>query len=139
MRYTNERVTPADIDRFDLKALSQRYQFVFTGLSWTIDHDRQSFLLLVRRNPEDLNEVIFVFLWDGELTEEVLRVQTDRSPDRRYLMHWHLLTAPVQARPPQEADRYRQRMSAFKEALTAYKSRGLNSAADMTYVIDFDF
>jgi hypothetical protein len=139
MPYANELVTEADIDQFDLKTLWKRYYFVFTGLSWTIDREAHSYLLLGRRNPEDLSVMAFAFLWDGELQEEVLRMDTERSADGRYLIHWHLLTAPVQAKPPEQAARFQSRMTALKEALTAYKSRGLNSSSNLSYVIDFDF
>jgi hypothetical protein len=55
MPYTNELVTEADIDQFNLKTLWKRYYFVFTGRSWIIDRAGHSYLLLGRRNPEDLS------------------------------------------------------------------------------------
>ena len=139
MPYRNELVTPADVEHYDLNSLWKRYYFVFTGLSWTIDRESESYLLLVRRNPEDMNTMAFVFLWDGELQEELLHMDGQRTADGRYLIRWRLLTKPLDAMAPEAAMRRQSRLAALKAALTAYKSRGLNSSSELSYVVDFDF
>ena len=125
MPYRNELVTPADIEHYDLNSLWKRYYFVFTGLSWTVDRESESYLLLVRRNPEDMSTMVFVFLWDGELTEELLHMDGSRAAGGRYLIQWRLLTKPLNAMQPAA---HQSRLAALKAALTAYKSRGLNSS-----------
>lgn len=138
MTYRNELVTPADVKHYDLDSLWQRYYFVFTGLSWTIDRESESYLLLVRRNPEDMSTMAFVFLWDGELQEELLQMDGHRAADGRYLIRWRLLTKALNAKAVEPARR-QSRLAALKDALTAYKSRGLNSSSGLSYVVDFDF
>ncbi|WP_422193895.1 hypothetical protein [Aquabacterium sp.] len=139
MPYSNELVTPADIEHYDLNSLWKRYYFVFTGLSWTIDRESESYLLLVRRNPEDMSTMAFAFLWDGELKEELLHMDGNRAADGRYLIRWRLLTKPLNAAPSGPATHHQARLAALKAALTAYKSRGLNSSSELSYAIEFEF
>ena len=139
MSYRNELVTPADVEHYDLNSLWKRYYFVFTGLSWTIDRERESYLLLVRRNPEDMNIMAFVFLWDGERQEELLHMDSNRAADGCYLIRWRLLTKTLNAMPVEPAMRRQSRLVALKAALTAYKSRGLNSSSELSHVVDVDF
>lgn len=139
MPYRNELVTPADVAHYGLDSLWKRYHFVFTGLSWTIDRERESYLLLVRRDPQDMSTMAFVFLWDGELQEELLQMDGHRAADGRYLVRWRLLTKMLNAMPVEAAMRRQSRLAALKAALTAYKSRGLNSSSELSHAIDVDF
>lgn len=139
MPYTKERVTPADIDQFDLKALSQRYAFALAGLTWTLDRDRASYLLERGYNPEDPSMREFLFYWNHRLTAVLLQSQTAQRGAQSYGIHWRWSGAPTAGTSPEEAQAHQDRMSALKEALTTYKVSGLSSPQHLTYIVEFDF
>ncbi len=137
MPYTNELVTQADIDQFDLQTLWKRYYFVLTGLSWTIDRESNSYLLLGRSNPQDPGMKEFVFHWNGRLSEELLRLESTRDEDGTRHLHWSRL--PVFSSFQELPDERAARLSALKEALISYRSRGVRSEQNVNFVVEFDF
>ena len=139
MAFVNELVSDADIARHGLKALCQRYARLDLELEWTVDRDRSAYLMEMRSNPQDPSMREFVFFWDGTLGEELMQVDTQLTDDRRYLMRWRRLAAAFQAASPGHAQRHEARMTALKEALTAFRVRGLDSPTSVTYEISFDF
>lgn len=139
MAFVNERVSDIDIARHGLKALCQRYSRLDLELEWTVDPARQAYLMEMRSNPQDPTMREFVFFWDGLLGEELLQVDAQLTADRQYRMRWRRLAAPFQASSPEHARRHQARMAALKEALTAFRSSGLDSPDSVTYVVDFDF
>lgn len=139
MAFVNELVSDADIARHGLKALCQRYSRLDLELEWTVDRERHAYLMEMRSHPQDPTMKEFVFFWDGHLGEELLQVDAQLHPGRQYQMRWRRLAAPFQASSPDHAQRHQARMAALKEALTAFRSSGLDSPDSVSYVIDFDF
>lgn len=139
MAFVNERVSDIDIARHGLKALCQRYSRLDLELEWTVDPARGAYLMEMRSNPQYPTRKEFVFFWDGILGEELLQVDAQLTADRQYRMRWRRLAAPFQASSPKHARHHQARMAALKEALTAFRSSGLDSPDSVTYVVDFDF
>ena len=139
MPYTNELVPQADIAKHQLLALCQRYARVPLELEWTVDRQRNSYLMEMRSNPQDPRMMEFVFFWDGSLSEELLQLDAQRTPDGQYHLHWTRLPVFSQLAPDASAQAHEDRMAALKEALVCFRSSGLSSAPHVNHVIDFGF
>lgn len=139
MPYTNELVPQADIAAHDLLALCKRYARVPLELEWVVDRERSTWLMEMRSNPQDPRMMEFVFFWDGRLSEELLRVDGQRTPDGAYHLHWTRLPVVSSLMPPETAQAHADRMAALKEALVCFRSSGLNSAPHVRHITDFGF
>ena len=137
MPYTAELIPDADIAKHDLLALCQRYARMPVDLDWVVDRQNNSFLMHVRSNPQDPAMSEFVFYWNGGLSEEMLSVETTRHEDGSRHLRWRRL--PVFSRFQERPEDAVARTSALKEALACFRSRGVRSLSNVSYVVEFDF
>jgi hypothetical protein len=139
MPYVNELVPESDIVKHGLKALCERYARVDIGIQWTVDRMLDSFLMEMRRNPQDPHMKEFVFFWEGHLEAVVLRLETVSSDQWTRHLRWHQMLPPRQNESPELALSNQSRLSALKDALSVYRTQGLYSGHKKRCVIDFSF
>lgn len=137
MPFINELVPGADMVRYKLNKILRAHAVLDVDAQWTVDRDLEAFLMQMGSNPQDPGMSEFVFFWDGQMYEELLRSERlPAAPGQRHL-RWHRLTAGAESVSEQEEQP--ARLIALKEALTVFRSDGLFSAASVTHVIDFAF
>jgi hypothetical protein len=137
MPYINELVPDADMVRHDLSNILRAHAVLDVDAQWTVDRDHDAFLMQLGSNPQDPGMSEFLFFWEGQMHEELLRSERLPAAQGQRHLRWHRLTAA--AEPTAAPEQQQARLIALKEALTAFRSDGLFSAASVTYVIDFAF
>ncbi len=139
MPYINELVPQADMARHNLSKLLREHAVLDVDAQWTVDRDHDAFLMQMGSNPQDPGMSEFVFFWEGQLYEELLRSERLPSEHGQRHLRWHRLNESSQTASPQEQQQHQARLMALKEALTVFRSDGFFSAKTVTYVVDFDF
>lgn len=137
--YVNELAADTDIVVFDLRALCKRYTCSTLRIQWTVDKASGSFLKAVRNNHQDPAVSLFVFFWDGHMTEELLRLSILSAEEHQWHLRWQRLNPAPLAGSPDAVPHLEARTHALKDALTAYKTDGYDSDPSPRYVVDFDF
>jgi hypothetical protein len=137
MPFINELVPDADMVRHDLSKILRAHAVLDVDVQWTVDRDHDAFLMQLGSNPQDPGMSEFVFFWQGQMYEELLRSERVPAGQGQRHLRWHRLTAGSE--PDSAQEQQQARLIALKEALTEFRSDGLFSAASVTYVIDFAF
>jgi hypothetical protein len=148
MTFVNAYMSESDIQKYDIKAIDERFNIAHYRPSWTVDKDENVYLRYVRHGREtESQEVDFLFYWRGELLYVRLHCEGGGQfkgsgwssysnlrigvPERYYLTHGIELPASLQSQQ-------QQILTALKEALTAYKDLGVHSLRT-TSDATFDF
>lgn len=149
MTFTNEFTPPADVEKYGLKEIDKRFEFLGTvsARDWTIDRERDMYLRHVAgpgaggRDMEIRNQQTFTFFWKGH--QLTLRLD---ALDGRWVdgepgwSHWRLVTINGSDGLPESLKACRQEILAdLKEALVAYRGAGAYSSASYpSYSVTLD-
>lgn len=129
MVFINERIPPADLERYRIEEVDKRYVIGGTSArSWTIDREEDIYLREVAVGREDgLGRQTWTFGWKGRIVEvDTLLLALERSPDGHMEGRFRLLRLEL----PNDLSRQREQIVAdFLLALTARKDAGIYSTA----------
>lgn len=137
MAFVNEYIAEADIEKYGIKDINQR--FVVGGTSardWTIDRERDIYLRNVANGREEFRyQSTWTFYWHGELL--VVRLDLIEGRGKRGESGWSHYKLRHIDMPEHIQDKYSVIVDDLKEALTAYKDGGVFST-NTTYTVTLD-
>lgn len=137
MPFVNERIMPADVEKYRLGEIDKR--FIVGGTharDWTIDRDRDIYLREVATGREEFaSDSTWTLLWRGELIQVEL-TNISLSGPVGGVRHGHkrvtLLGIPPHLRVHRD-----EIIADLREALTAYKDGGVYASAT-SYTLTLD-
>lgn len=133
MGFVNEKVSDEDVVKYGIDTLWGQYHFKGEKLpgfysSWTIDRQKDIFLMRVRTGREELfNQITFVLIGPDMRIEITLNVfgdgnNTKKGENKPITTIWELDSIHLSENCPRNKE---QVLEILKEALTEYKVRGV--------------
>ncbi len=147
MAFINEFTPPEDVEKYGLKQIDKRFEFLGTTSTdqWTIDRERDIYLRHVARGVSGEIEVAYrhrwTFYWKGyELTLGLDLMEGGGERNGPGWSRWRLVWVngadglPEPLKPHQ-----REILTDLKQALLTYKDDGVYSATtDYSVTLDID-
>jgi len=124
MAFVNEWVSQEDIKKYDLPSFWMKFHWwTPVTYTWTVDRQRNVFLLKVGSGREDTsNHIDFVLCWDGEITRiGLIKHEASQSPNEM-ATRWELIGFDF---PNVSAHSRDEIVDMLKDALRAYKRSGI--------------
>lgn len=145
MTFVNEFISAEDVEKYNLKAIDER--FVVGGTNardWTVDRGRNVYLRNVAMGagaePELRNQTIWTLHWQGDLlTLRLDLLAGTGGPGEQGWSHWKLVWLNGSNGFPQHLKQHKaQIIDDLKAALTAYEGAGIYSADYSGYSITLE-
>lgn len=136
MAFVNEFASEEDVEKYGLKQLCDKYLIYRSKYNWTIDKERDMYLMWIRSGREDYaNEYDFLFYWNQTPIDVRLSVNGESIRDGKGWTHWSLLRLFI----PENLEALRTAIiEDLKQALTAFRDWGAKSiTAEHTATFDF--
>ncbi len=145
MAFVNEFISSADVEKYDLEAIDER--FVVGGThsrQWTIDREHDVYMRNVARgagsDPDLRNQTEWTLYWHGDLL--ILRLDLldgGGKPGEPGWSHWRLVWLDGSDGLPLHLKGQKDRIiDTLKEALTVYRGAGVYSAKYTDYRVVLD-
>jgi hypothetical protein len=145
MAFVNEYASDEDIEKYGLKEIWDKYYPFRKGKyfggnrpAWTIDRERNAFLMVVARGTgEEGNQVSFLLWWDGAHVVARMK-QKGGSADLEevpFYRIWHLVKLATPSDLPISREDI---LDALKDALTVYGYWGVQEQVPNT-IVKFSF
>lgn len=128
MAFVNELISDEDKQRFDFSAIRRPplYLDPVPPREWTVDRDRDVFLMWTRgSDQDDQHAIYFVLGWRGELLPVSLEREAIGAFREHTVTTWRLRWIGI---PPRLEPQRNAILLALKDALTEYKYSGLGVA-----------
>jgi hypothetical protein len=149
MTFINEFTPPEDVEKYGLKQIDKRFEFLGTvsARDWTIDRERDIYLRQVARaggsEIETRNQLTFTFFWKShELSMRLDLLDSCGEREAPGWSHWRLVLVWFNGGNglPESLKPHRHEIIAdLKEALIAYKDGGAySSTTDYAVTLDID-
>lgn len=132
MAFVNEYVSVADFDKYGVHEVWAKFQLKGRVLdintqkfAWTVDRERNAFLIPVRRGREELSgRVTFSLCWNGDVFSAELDLEESSFDYERRTGHsvWGLVNF---SRPESCAVSNDEFIRVLKEALIVYQCSGI--------------
>jgi hypothetical protein len=138
MAFVNERVTDEDAKKYDFEGLSKtlRREVWQFKEGWTIDRDKNIFLIWMGRGQEEFClQQKFMLWWDGQVITISVTGADKGNPYGKATTTWDslLFVLPDSFKPARE-----EVISTLKEALTEFKFAGFGGqVVDHTAIFNF--
>jgi hypothetical protein len=141
MTFVNEIVSEADIEKYGLRDINQKYHSALRDMTckWTIDRERDIYVRYMGSGREDLSDhVTFTFYWKGNLFFwTILLMESGRKNDHHQTV-WGLIENKDLYIPAELEAKRPEILKDFKEALVAENEAGFLTKPK-SYSVDFKF
>jgi hypothetical protein len=148
MTFINEFTPPEDVEKYGLKQIDKRFEFLgaTSARDWAIDRERDIYLRHVAgagaggRDIEVRNQQTFTFYWKGhELTLRLDALDGRWEAGEPGWSHWRLVMLNGSNGLPEPLKPHRREILAdLKEALVAYQGAGAYSGNYTSYSVTLD-
>jgi hypothetical protein len=146
MTFINEFTPPEDIEKYGLKKIDKRFEFLgaTSTRQWTIDRERDIYLRNVAQagagDIEVCNQLKWTFYWKGhELTLRLDLLEGRGGEGEPGWSHWRLVLVNGSSGLPEQLKPHRREIFAdLKEALIAYQGAGAYSGNYTSYSVTLD-
>ena len=136
MPFINEYIPTADIEKYGIKEIDQRFLKLTFQPDWTVDRELDVYLRKVGSGREEFaNEATYTFFWKGSLIVVRLLEQGDGVRGGVGWSEYKLKDVELNSEQTKERQ---QILDALKDALKAYNGGGVYSTRTSTEV-SFDF
>jgi len=135
MAFVNEYISEADIEKYGIKQIDEKFNKGHYKPHWTVDQDRNIYLRYMHNEREEhSNRHTYYFYWKGSPLLVTIDIEAEDVCGERY-WHYKLWRMEISgAIKPHEAE-----ISAnLKEAFKSFNVRGVFSG-DTKFNVDFDF
>lgn len=135
MAFVNEYIPEADIEKYRIKEIDEKFFKGHYKSHWTVDRERDIYLrYMCNEREEHSNRHTYYFYWKGT---PILVTVDKEADDANGEIYWHYklwrMDIPGLVRPNKT-----EIVADLKEAFRAYKVRGVYSE-DAKFNVDFDF
>jgi hypothetical protein len=142
MSFINETVSEADIEKYKLRDINQRYHSSLRDMNigkWTIDRERDIYVRKMGTGREDLSsQTTFTFFWRGHLFFWILDLLDYQWNDGNSKVSWGLVNKK-ELYLPNELEPYRSEIiHDFKEALKVREAEDF-LIQPKSHSVDFQF
>lgn len=137
MAFVNEYISEADIEKYGIKELDEKFRKGHYKPDWTIDHERDIYLRYLHNEREEhSNRRTYYFYWKGNLlfvTVDLIDAKGERGSEQ-----WSSYKMWRMDIPDALKLREAEIISDLKDAFLAWKGGGVYSTATQ-YTATFDF
>jgi hypothetical protein len=137
MVFVNDYISEADIEKYKIKKLDERFRKMEHRPHWTVDHERDIYLRYLHNEREEhSNRLTYYFYWKSNLLiVTVDLVDTGGSEDAEQWVDYKMWRVEM----PEALKSHKAEIIAdLKEAFTALKYGGVHSTATK-FTATFDF
>lgn len=137
MAFVNEYVTEEDAKKYDLDGINRQFmKDPEIRYDWTIDRERNVFLLWIEAEREEFaGEETFILWWNGLIVPVYTFKTREGRASEKVITTWRLRGIDL---PPELSEKYDEVIAVLKEALIEYKVFGIGvPVADHTAVFEF--
>jgi len=85
MPFVNELISEEEKNNFDFSVIDVSYQIRPKLYKWTIDRERNSFLIWVRQDREPPHHHTYVFVWKGLRFEPLIRYTSEKTANGKLI------------------------------------------------------
>lgn len=135
MTFINEHINQEDIEKYHISEIDKQFLKGHLNPHWTIDRERNIYLRHMHNEREEKsNRHTYYLYWNGsQIIATIDKYANQIDGD----IHWHYKLWRIEI-PTQMEDRKPTIIADLKEALKAYKVRGIYSEG-ANFNVDFDF
>lgn len=135
MAFVNEYISEADIEKYGIKEIDDKFFKGHSKPDWTIDRERDIYLRYMHSEREEhSNRKTYYFYWKVEALVVTIDVEAEDLNSERY---WHYKLWRMEI-PTSVASNKTEIVDDLKEAFIAHKVYGVHSG-DAKFNVDFDF
>ncbi len=137
MAFVNEYVSEEEAKKYDLDGINRQFgRDPDIRYSWTIDRERNVFLMWIKAGREEFaSEETFVLWWDGLVVPVYTIKGGGGRLSEKSTTIWRLRGIDL---PSELTDKRDELIAVLKEALTEYKVFGIGvPVADHTAIFEF--
>jgi hypothetical protein len=138
MGFINEKISEEDAKKYDFEALSKTLRCSLSNLKyeWTIDWDRNIFLIWLGNGQEEFcMQTRFLLWWAGQIITLSVNNFGERSPDGSKINTWD---SPAFAFPDDLKPSHEEVIGILKEALIEFRWAGYN-VQSVNHTAKFNF
>jgi len=85
MPFVNELISEEEKNNFDFSVIDVSYQIRPQLYEWTIDRERDSFLIWVKQDREPPHHDTYVFVWKGLRFEPLIRYTSEKTASGKFI------------------------------------------------------
>ena len=122
MPFVNELISEEEKNNFDFSIIDVSYQIRPKLYEWTIDRERNSFLIWVKQDREPPHHEIYVFIWKGLRFEPWVLYKGEKSTNGKWIHIWKIDNVYLPKNYPLPSKDNDEMLVALEEALFVEKT-----------------